>query len=185
MGGSVRPGNQCLFLLFISFNFLVFLASMGIFGSAIYLFVRTKNANVFGLSFLGIGAFLLIMTTCAFKLRESIHLLGCYLFILLVIFTAMLILSLVLLINTHQAKEWAHEAAEKLKNAGNIPAGFDEPKYEELIRENIVDVSYAFLIFTLIIGLTMAFGWCYRNSTLDKTFAGNEKLLAQKKIEKS
>ena len=99
MAGSVRPGNQCLFLMFITFNFFVFLASMGILGCAIYLFVRTKSGNFFNFSFLGTGAFLLVMTTCAFKLRESIHLLGCYLIILLVIFTAMLIFSLVLLLN--------------------------------------------------------------------------------------
>ena len=48
-----------------------------------------------------------------------------------------------------------------------------------------MEVSLALLVFTGIIGLTMAFGWCYRNSTLDKTFMSKEKLLAQKQVQKS
>ena len=126
MTGSVRPGNQCLFMMFITFNFLVFLASMGILGCAIYLFVITKNGNIFNLSFLGTGCFLLIITTCAFKLRESIHLLGCYLLILLVIFTSMLIFSLVLLINQDQAKTWAEVAYNKINEDGKYPESIDD-----------------------------------------------------------
>jgi len=40
-------------------------------------------------------------------------------------------------------------------------------------------------VFTFIIAFTVFFGWCYRNSTLDRTYDRKEKLLAKKEIAKS
>ena len=78
---EIKPGNQCLFMMFTSFNFLVFLSSLGILGCSIYLFAIIKSANSFNITFLISSIFLLLLTTCAFRLRSSVHLLGCYIFL--------------------------------------------------------------------------------------------------------
>ena len=84
--GLVKEGNTCLFSIFFLFNFLMFLCSLGILGCAIYLFVLSKEANVFNIAFTSIGAVLVVFSCCAFRMRRSIHLLGFYLFILTIIF---------------------------------------------------------------------------------------------------
>lgn len=38
------------------------------------------------------------------------------------------------------------------------------------------------LVFTGVLGLTIVFGWCYKESTLDRTFQRNEKLLTADKL---
>ena len=78
---EIKEGNQCVFIMFAGFNFLLFLSSLGILCCAIYMFAVTKNGNLFNFVFLGSSLFLLGLTTCAFKLRRSIHMLGCYLLI--------------------------------------------------------------------------------------------------------
>ena len=78
---TVKEGNQCLFLVFAFTNFMVFLSSLGILSCAIYLFFATKSANHLNLFFLAAALTLLFLTMCSFKLRRSIHLLRCYLFI--------------------------------------------------------------------------------------------------------
>ena len=85
---SVKEGNSCLFFLFILFNFFIFLSSLGILGCAVYLFVITKDANPFNITFTIIGVVLFIFSALAFRMRRSIHLLGFYIFILLLLFLA-------------------------------------------------------------------------------------------------
>ena len=95
--------------------------------------------------------------------------LGFYIFILFVLFTVLLICSLVLTLDSTMATEWATNAYNEAKTAGDL----DNDKldtYVENFVEHIKEVGYALIIFTLIIGMTMGFGWCYRNSTSDKTF---------------
>jgi hypothetical protein len=92
--GLVKEGNTCLFAVFFLFNFFLFLASLGLLGVAIYLFVLTKEANVFNISFTAIAVVLVLFSCCAFRMRRSIHLLGFYLFILTIIFLAQATLTI-------------------------------------------------------------------------------------------
>jgi hypothetical protein len=104
---SIYKGNTCLFLVFMFFNFLLFLSSLGIFGCAVYLFVLTKNANVFNLCFLTIAVFLLVFSLAAFKMRRSIHLLGMYIFVLLIVFFFQSIITVLIFLLKNVVINWA------------------------------------------------------------------------------
>ena len=110
---ELKPGNKCLFLLFVSFNFFVFLAGLGLFSLSIYLLVLLKGANTFNVVFLSISVALFLLSACSFKLRNSIHMLGMYLFIQAINFTALLIMSLILLLAPDTVSEWAKEVYDK------------------------------------------------------------------------
>ena len=58
-------------------------------------------------------------------------------------------------------------------------------EYVNLFKENIQTVSYALLIFDVLIGLAVFFGYCYRESTRDKTFDRAEKRRLLSDVEKS
>jgi hypothetical membrane protein len=96
--GMVKEGNTCIFTIFIIFNFLMFLSALGLLGIAIYLFVFTKDANVFNISFLALSLILVLFSILAFKMRRSIHMLGFYLFILSIIFLAQFILTILVIV---------------------------------------------------------------------------------------
>jgi hypothetical protein len=96
--GLAKEGNSCLFFLFAIFNFVIFLCSMGTVGCAVYLFVITKEANAFNIGFLVVGLLIFLLSLLAFKMRTSVHLLCCYLVILFVIFTFMLIITIVMIV---------------------------------------------------------------------------------------
>ena len=110
----VKEGNPCLFAVFIIFNFLLFLSSLGILACAIYLFALTLDANVFNISFLTIAVALFVLTICAFKMKRSIHLLGFYLFILTILFLFQVILTVVIMVNKDKVIEWAKEHIKEL-----------------------------------------------------------------------
>ena len=78
---EIKPGNKCLYLMFVGFNFLIFLASLGIFACSIYLIVIMKGMNAFNATFLVASIVIAMLTICSFRLRESVHMLGCYLFL--------------------------------------------------------------------------------------------------------
>lgn len=105
----VKEGNTCIFIVFILFNFFLFLSAIGILGCSIYLFVFTKDGNVFNISFLIISIVLFVFTAAAFKMRKSIHMLGMYLFILTIIFLFQLIITIVVMVNKDKMIEWAKE----------------------------------------------------------------------------
>ena len=107
--GMVKEGNTCLFAIFILFNFLLFLTSIGTLGVAIYLFALTKSANAFNIGFLVIAVVLFAFTFCAFRLRRSIHLLGFYLVIIFVIFLVNLIITICVFANKDKMIEWAKQ----------------------------------------------------------------------------
>ena len=107
---EIKPGNQCLFMMFTGFNFLLFLSALGILGCAITIWVVIKGSNTFAVVFFICSLFLLMLTTCAFRLRESIHLLFCYLIIQAIMFTFLLIFTLVLRFNTTYIANWAETA---------------------------------------------------------------------------
>ena len=85
--------------------------------------------------------------------------------------------------NTSKINEWATDIYNKAKidnpNIGSLDA------YVKLFEGNIHNVGWALLIFSFTIGLTVFFGYCYRESTLDKTFNRAEKLRLTQDIEKS
>ena len=113
---TVKPGNSCLFMMFAGFNFVLFLSSLGILGCSIYLFIKVGEGNVFDITFLCLSLFLMILTLISFKLRESTHLMCCYIFFLFLLFTFMLIFSLVLMFNKSTVKDMAHKAFAKCTN---------------------------------------------------------------------
>lgn len=90
---------------------------------AIYLFAVTESGNLFNVFFLCVSLFILTLTMCSFKLRKSIHLLRCYLFFKLMLFTVLLIASLVLLFNKSAVQTWARK------------------KYDEQMREHPEDAK--------------------------------------------
>ena len=166
---DIKQGNNLIFLLFIISNFSVFLASLGILGCAIYLIAITKSGNLINISFLLISISLLVITTYAFRLRKSIHMLGCYLVIQFVVFCTMLILSFILLFDSDLVAEYANEVYNQEK-AENPDMSDSLESYIQLMEQNINSVGLALLFFTFIVGITVAFGYCYRNSIIDKTF---------------
>ena len=105
--------------------------------------------------------------------------LGCYLIIQLAIFTGMFLFDMILLLNSSMVENWAR------KEYDNLPADQKDEtieKYIDLMKKYIDKVTYALIIFTLVVGFTIFFGWCYRNSTLDRTFDRREKAAAKKAI---
>ena len=104
---DIKEGNACLFMLFTGFNFLVFLSSLGMLACAIYMFVVLDPNNFINFYVLGISLFMLLLTLCSFKLRRSVHFLCCYIMIQFVLFTAVLIASMVLILNKNAVSTWA------------------------------------------------------------------------------
>lgn len=74
---DTQEGNQCIYMIFYIFNFLIFLVSLGLISADIFLFVKL-GSNIFNWIFMVVGIVLLFFTAIAFKLRRSIHLLGFY-----------------------------------------------------------------------------------------------------------
>ena len=118
--GMVKEGNTCLFVIFIIFNLLMFLSALGLMGCAIYLFVFTKDANPFNITFLAVSFVLLLFSGIAFKLRRSVHLLGFYLFILTIIFMAQLIITVLIFTNKDKMMEWARTHMDSQKSIDEI-----------------------------------------------------------------
>ncbi len=116
---SVQEGNSCLFMMFILFNFFIFLSSLGILGCSMYLFYITKEANTFNVSFLVTGLVMLIFSFFAFRLRRSVHLLGFYLIILFIVFLFQLILTIIMIINKETlvriAKQYMSDSGKSLE----------------------------------------------------------------------
>ena len=100
-------------MLFTTSNFLVFLSSLGMLACAIYMFVVLDPNNFINFYILGVSLVLLMMTLCSFKLRKSIHLLQCYIIIEFLMFTSVLIGSLVLIFNKEAVSSWAKNAIDK------------------------------------------------------------------------
>jgi hypothetical protein len=92
-------GNHLVFLAFLVCNIFVFLTGIGVMGCAIYLFVMTKQVNAFNICFTIAGLVILTFSALSFKMRESVHLIGIYLAILLVIFLFECLVTIVTMAN--------------------------------------------------------------------------------------
>lgn len=144
--GLVKEGNTCLFLLFVLFNFFILLSSLGILGCDVYLFVITKEANTFNISFLVIGLVLLFFSILAFYMRKSVHLLGFYLVILSVVFLFELIITIIMIVK----KDALLELAQKYMDDSD--KSLEEiKKWQEQMDQNILSCSLALVAFSCIV----------------------------------
>ena len=130
-------------MFFVIFNFFLVACSVGIIGCAIYLFVITRDGNAFNVMFLLIGISLMIITALAFKLRRSIHLLGCYLVILGVVFFFLLIVTIIMLIKKEVI---VHLAEIYFEDSGKT---IDEIR--EGLSKSVTSVSVALIFFCGVI----------------------------------
>ena len=76
-----KEGNQCVFLMFTAFNFLNFLTSLAMLGVSIWMWAILKSANIFILGFIIASITLVLLASCAFKLKKSPKTMKCYLYI--------------------------------------------------------------------------------------------------------
>lgn len=104
-------GNQCIYWMFWIANILLALVGIAIVASGIYLFVLTKEPNVFNLSLLGTGLGVLIMAGFSFCLRDSKWRLKLYNIILFVLSAVMLLTTFIFLIVRGTVIKWIVEAA--------------------------------------------------------------------------
>ena len=88
-----------------------------------------------------------------------------------------------MLLNQGQVKAWAKEQYDAQKGSDPNIGSVDE--YAKILLSNILNVSYAMLVFTGILGMTLVCGYLYRDSTIDRTFLRTEAKRAQKDIEES
>eukprot|EP00347_Sterkiella_histriomuscorum_P000474 403375719 len=173
---GVQQGSTSIFTFFVIFNFLLVACSIGIIGCSIYLFVITREGNAFNICFLLIGISLMTLSIMAFKLRKSIHLLGCYLVILGVVFFFLLIVTIIMLIK----KEVIVNLARQYFN----DSGKSTQEIEDWINSmtsSVVSVSTALIFFCCVIFATIIFGYCYRDSTKNNTHEHKQNLIADQK----
>ena len=109
---GVEAGNPCLFYTFGVFNFLVLLQSICLLGISVYLFIFTEEANAFNIGFMIIALLLLAASFFAFQLKRRPDWLMAYLAMLLALFLAQLIFTILIMSN----KESILEYAEKNEN---------------------------------------------------------------------
>jgi len=53
------------------------------------------------------------------------------------------------------------------------------------MKVQVKNISIALLVFSIVTGFTVIFGYFYRESTLNRTFEDREMLIAMRKIEKT
>ena len=87
--GDYRPGNQCLFIIFILFNCVLIVGAVAIIGLSVYLFLLQGINNLFDWGFLATGVLLGLLALSAFKLKKSPGWLWCYLALLSIVLTLM------------------------------------------------------------------------------------------------
>jgi hypothetical protein len=90
---DTQEGNQCIYMFFYIFNFLIFLTSLGLIAADIFLFVKL-GSNIFNWIFLIVGVVILLFSVMAFKLRRSIHLLGFYCLVIFCVFFVQLLVTI-------------------------------------------------------------------------------------------
>ena len=112
-----KEGNQCIYMFFLIFNFVVFLSSLGMLACAIYMFVVIDPDNFINYYVLGVSIFMLLITLFSMcKMRKSIHMLCLYIIIQFILFIVVLVGGLVLYFNEDYMKTWAKEKVEKYVN---------------------------------------------------------------------
>ena len=92
----------------------------------------------------------------------------------------MLIASLVLIFNTTTVTAWARKVVKAEYGSSKGAAEIDQ--YVDALVVHVNEVGYALLVFSLVLLASASLGWCYRNSTLDRTFQKSEKVRAHKEL---
>ena len=179
----IKAGNQFIFFLFTIFNFVLFFVGAGVVSAGVYMIVITDDYNYINLPIIGAGAVLLVISCCSCQLRRSVGWLRCYIMIQFLIFAVMLAASLFLYFNQTKVVEWAEKAYDKLKEKD--PETIEPYEdYLQNMKDHILWVAYGLFAFTLLIAASIITGWCYRESTISKTFEQNDKLLAEEKAKR-
>ena len=102
---------------------MVLLQSIGLLGVAVYLFIFTEDANAFNIGFIVISLLLMFSSFFAFQLKRRPDWMMAYLALLLVIFLAQLIFTVLIMSNkatlVEYAKEHSNQSIEELSNKIN------------------------------------------------------------------
>ena len=113
----MKGGNACLFFIFTVLNFGLLILGGAISAAGIYLWTVTKSANIFTLSFVGAGVFVMLIATCAFCMRRSTFRLSIYILVLLIL-SAIMVAGMVLFITERdRVLDWASEHISEEKES--------------------------------------------------------------------
>ena len=138
------------------------MGACAILGLSIYLFILEGESDLFDWGFLIMGLYVGLLAISAFRLKKSPGWLWCYLMLLMIILALMCIMAIwYFAAKSSLVDDIAVEYAEKMK------ISVDHAK--NVLNSNLKYVGFTFLICTCIVGCTFGIGWCYRNSTLDRT----------------
>ena len=135
---------MCLYYTFVFLNFLVFLQALAMMGIAIYIFIFTEAASAFNIGFFIISIVLMGTSLFAFKLRQRLELLAAYLGLLLLVFLAELILTIMLMVNKENMLDSLRTYFEA--NDPNSAASIEE--LNNKIDRNYDGIIMALWIFT-------------------------------------
>lgn len=130
-------------MIFYIFNFLIFLTSLGLIGADIFLFVKL-GSNIFNWIFLLVGVVILLFSIMAFKLRNSIHLLGLYCVVIFCVFFVQLLVTILFYTSSDGIINKVLDQ-QKWANPADRQAAFD------LLKGNIKACFIALIFFTVIL----------------------------------
>ncbi|CAI2380441.1 unnamed protein product [Moneuplotes crassus] len=154
----MKSGNTCLFYIFAFLNFLLLIIALAVGGSGIYLWVVTHSINIFSISFMGAGVFILLLAVCSFCLRHSTFRLSIYCFILLILSSIMVAALVGFLVKREQVLDWASDHIKEEKDS----EAWKEAR--ERIEDNVDISKYILIATTAVTVLVLLFGMFYRCS---------------------
>ena len=163
-------GNSCLLVFFFALNIVLALMGIAIFGCGIYLFVLTKEGNIFNICFMGTGGFIFGLALCSYTLKKSHYRLRLYTWILMIAFFTQLMLTVLMIACRSKLVKWA------VKHAGD---GGEEVKHR--MNQN-VNVTLGIVVgSTVLTGLVCLFGCWYRRSGDSRTEDYKERLINEER----
>ena len=75
---------------------------------------------------------------------------------------------MVLMFNKSTVTDWAQKVINEEYGSSKAKAEIDT--YVDELVTHVNEVGYAMLIFSFVLFASAFLGWCYRNSTLERTF---------------
>ena len=131
---------------------------LGIVGMGIYIYVEEQQADFFDLGFICTGLVLALMSLFGLKLKTAPSWLACYLFIMVLIATFMLFVSIAFFVKKSDMVELAaQEYAKKMD--------ITEAEAQDELSGAMTIVGLFFLSFTGVVWCLFTTGFCYRKST--------------------
>ena len=140
---DTQEGNQCIYMFFYIFNFLIFLTSLGLIAADIFLFVKL-GSNIFNWIFLIVGVVILLFSVMAFKLRRSIHLLGFYCLVIFCVFFVQLLVTILFYTSSDGL-------IKKVLDQQTWKTPEERQAAEDLLKGNVKGCFIALLFFTVIL----------------------------------